>query len=276
MKKHASLLLPSLAVFAVLGLAGIGCTKTEDPLPAGQVTTDVDQASLPTDSSEGAATTDEPFVVDLVPGDEEPISEEDQAAGTDATDGTDPTAGTGEADAPKEEDGETAEKDAADLTDLVATPVETNEPKDDDKTETKAGATDDKAAANDLRELAETLAEIHGTFTNKDKVAYQNYKDLKPYTTKAMQSYLDGQAAGAEPAGANDPFFGRTTSALSSAVLTDKASAAKVLVTAKQEDISGSSAAPSTYFRLLRLEFVREDEEWKLDGLYVLDPTESQ
>ena len=274
MKKRANLILPSLAVFAVLGLAGIGCTKTEEPLPEGQVTADVDSATLPTDGSESSTAADEPFVVDLVPGDDAPIEEGDQAAAAD--DATDVSATDETASDAKDADDATegTKKDEADLTDLVATPVETDDTKE--KTDTKTEASDDKADADDLKELAETLAEVHGTFTNKDKVAYQNYKDLKPYTTSSMQAYLDGQTAGAEPAGANDPFFGRTTTALSAAVLTDKASSAKVLVTAKQEDISGSSAAPTTYFRLMRLEFAKEDGEWKLDGLYVLDPTEAQ
>lgn len=116
----------------------------------------------------------------------------------------------------------------------------------------------------DLAALAEKLAEIYGTYTNRD--SYKNLKDLEGYVTPGMQTWLDSIMAKAQDP--NAPFFGVTVKALSAATLEDANGEAKVLVTVKKEQISSKSNNPITTFEMLLMEFVKEGEEWKLNSAY--------
>lgn len=118
-----------------------------------------------------------------------------------------------------------------------------------------------------LKQQAEKLSEIYGTYTNKDKEPYKNFKELKPYATTKMQAWLDAQTK--KSSEENDvPFYGVTTKALSSTVIESFDDAKKILVTAKKEEISTSRATPQVSYKILLLNFKKEKEEWKLDGVY--------
>ncbi|MEW6407558.1 MAG: hypothetical protein AB1465_02600 [Patescibacteria group bacterium] len=118
-----------------------------------------------------------------------------------------------------------------------------------------------------LKQQAEKLAEIYGTYTNKDKEPYKNFKELKPYATTKMQAWLDTQTK-KSPEESDAPFYGVTTKALSSAVIESSADAKKILVTVKQEEITSTRATPQVSYKILLLNFKKEKEEWKLDGVY--------
>jgi hypothetical protein len=128
----------------------------------------------------------------------------------------------------------------------------------------EAKTTDEDLA---LKQQAEKLAEIYGTFTNKDKEPYKNYKELIPYATTKMQAWLDTKV---EKSQSNNSaqFYGATTKALSSAIIESSADAKKILVTVKQEEISATQATPQVSYKILLLNFVKEKEEWKLNGIY--------
>lgn len=149
-------------------------------------------------------------------------------------------------------------------TTATATPVATSEAtKTTTPTTATTEPTDDDVA---LKTKAEKLAEIFGTYTNKDKETHKNLKDLKKYATTKMQSWLDAQAKNAVDA--NAPFYGVTTKALSSAII-DSASAKKsVLITVKKEEILSTNQTPKSVYALLLMNFVKESGEWKLDGAY--------
>lgn len=120
-----------------------------------------------------------------------------------------------------------------------------------------------------LKQQAEKFAEIYGTYTNKDKEPYKNFKELKPYATTKMQAWLDTYLQTKKsPEESDAPFYGVTTKALSSAVIESSADAKKILVTVKQEEITSKRATPQVSYKILLLNFKREKEEWKLDGIY--------
>lgn len=123
--------------------------------------------------------------------------------------------------------------------------------------------TDDDTA---LKNKAEKLAEIFGTYTNKDKESHKNLADLKKYATIKMQSWLDSQIK--IPMDANAPFYGVTTKALSSAITSSASAKKSVLATVKKEEILSTNQTPESVYALLMMNFVKESGEWKLDGAY--------
>ena len=263
-------LLTSMLALSVLAFAGLGCTRTDETLPAGETTTDLPSETLPSsgvatdDLTSGGTTGGSGFTVDLLPPEEDTSDATGSLTDTTTSLGAADTTGTSDVDTTSSADDAAA--DTVDLNDLVATPV-------DDATTSDSRVTLDPEA--ELVALAEQLVELHGTYTNKDKTPFKNLKDLEPYVTPGMQSYLD-TLTGNGTVNPNAPFFGRTTTALSSAVLSQKSGVASVLVTVKREDISGSAASPTTTYAVLRLEFEESAGEWLLDGLFDLDLDKAQ
>lgn len=121
-----------------------------------------------------------------------------------------------------------------------------------------------------LQKQAEKLAQIYGTFTNKDKEPYKNYKELKNYATTRMQAWLDSQIKKPIEEDENAPFYGVTVKALSSAIIESSANAKKILVMVKKEEITSTRPTPQVSYKILLVQFVKEkeNEEWKLDGIY--------
>lgn len=117
-----------------------------------------------------------------------------------------------------------------------------------------------------LLDQAEKLAEIYGTYTNKDKEPYKNLKDLKQYSTEKLQKWFDEKSK--MPVDPAVPFYGVTTKAISSAILEGDASKKKILVTTKREEITATSKTPKISFRLLLMDFEKIGEDWKLAGVY--------
>ncbi|MFH2104919.1 MAG: hypothetical protein ABII72_01650 [Parcubacteria group bacterium] len=136
--------------------------------------------------------------------------------------------------------------------------------------ETNLSTTDTQSSSTEesqVLELAETLAEIYGTYTNKDKQSYKNLQDIKPYVSQKMATWIDGKTSG--PTSTSDgAFYGITTKALSSAAIDSSSTSYKVLVTCQQEEITEVTKSPQKDYQLLEMYFVKESKEWKLDGAF--------
>ena len=120
-----------------------------------------------------------------------------------------------------------------------------------------------------LLEQAEKLAEIYGTYTNKDKNTYKNLKDLKQYSTTELEKWLDEKSK--VSIDSNASFYGVTTSALSSVFLEQGNSKSEILVTAKKEEITSTNSTPMVSYRIILMSFEKLEEEWKLSGIYWQD-----
>ncbi len=118
-------------------------------------------------------------------------------------------------------------------------------------------------------EKAEKLAEIFGTFTNKDKEAYKNLKDLKQYSNDKLVKWIDDKSK--MPIDSSTPFYGMTTSALSSVFISQDSSKSKILVTVKREEITASSNTPKVSYKIILTTFEKSGEDWKLSGIYWQD-----
>lgn len=131
------------------------------------------------------------------------------------------------------------------------------------------GENETNSEENTLLTQAEKLAEIYGTYTNKDKESFKNLKDLRQYSTEKLQKWIDKKSA--ETIDKNAPFYGVTTKALSSTVLKQGTKSTEVLVTVKREEITTSSNTPKTGYKVILMMFVKSGEDWKLDGIYWQD-----
>ena len=116
--------------------------------------------------------------------------------------------------------------------------------------------------------LATSLGEIFGTYTNKDKEPYKNFKDLKPYASKKMSGWIDNKTAKTPAPASNAPFYGVTTRVLSSAVLESNSTSYQILLTCQREEITEVTSSPKKFYQLLKINFVKEAKEWKLDGAF--------
>ncbi|NQV13265.1 MAG: hypothetical protein HQ530_03105 [Parcubacteria group bacterium] len=137
--------------------------------------------------------------------------------------------------------------------------------------ETNLSTTDTQSSSTEesqVLKLAETLAEIYGTYTNKDKQPFKNLQDIKPYASQKMAAWIDGKTSGSASTTSDGAFYGITTKALSSAAIDSGSTSYKVLVTCQQEEITEVTQSPQKDYQLLEMYFVKESKEWKLDGAF--------
>jgi len=163
-------------------------------------------------------------------------------------------------DVQSEEDKESEEENANSNTEDSSTN------KDEENTNSSESVDKDEKL---LLEQAEKLAEIYGTYTNKDKEAFRNLKDLKQYSTAKLEKWLDEKSK--ISIDSNVSFYGVTTSALSSVFLEQSNSKSEILVTAKKEEITSTSSTPMVSYRIILMSFEKSEEEWKLSGIYWQD-----
>ncbi|NQU99252.1 MAG: hypothetical protein HQ538_00810 [Parcubacteria group bacterium] len=148
-----------------------------------------------------------------------------------------------------------------------------NENKED--TTTQDESNDSSATNNEsddetlLLKQSEKLAEIYGTYTNKDKTSYKNLKDIRQNCTVKLQDWIDEISS--IQIDKNASFYGVTTEALSSIVLEKSKSKSKILVTTRREEITSNSNTPKISYKVLLMLFEKIGENWKLDGIYWQD-----
>lgn len=136
---------------------------------------------------------------------------------------------------------------------------------DKTKTEDQKGALKDEEKEIILTQAGK-IVEIYGTFTNKESEAYKNLKDLDVYATKKLKDWIQTQTS--KPQDQGDAFYGMTTKVLSSVVLESSQNSAKILVTTRREEIVESRQEPRVFYALIEVLMVKEEDQWKVDGLY--------
>lgn len=120
-----------------------------------------------------------------------------------------------------------------------------------------------------LLDKADALAEIYGTYTNKDKVAFKNLIDLKQYSTDRLSAWIDEKSQ--EKINNNAPFYGVTTSALSSVLLEQSNAKSKILTTVKREEITSRDNTPKVSYKVILMAFENVSEVWVLNSIYWQD-----
>lgn len=125
-----------------------------------------------------------------------------------------------------------------------------------------AGISDESLAA--IKKTAERFAERFGTFTNQDDFA--NYQNLQNYATPEMQTWMQKFIADRKQdyKDKNINFYGVTTTAVVSEVLTARPDHIKILVDTKREEITDTTAEPKVTYQNIVIELQRTKNEWKV------------
>lgn len=137
---------------------------------------------------------------------------------------------------------------------------------------TEASVSDDAARAgigdqelSAIVTTAERFSERFGTYTNQDN--FQNFQNLKIYATPNMQSWMDGfvQTAQKQFKDQNVAFYGVTTKALTSKVLSARPDSIQVLVNTERQEITDQSETPKISYQNIIVEMKRVDNDWKVN-----------
>lgn len=239
-----------LALFAIIILTAFGCKNTDDQVATDQTLTD--QAS--TDISFAPP---EPSI-------EADTTSDIQVPTTDSTGETTTTDVQDSLTSPEVDTGsDTSTTDNKTTSDTISS-EDTTITNEDLTSNTQDGATSDE---DQVIKLSKVLAEIYGTFTNKDLEPYKNLKNLKSYSSDAMNDWIDGKVANYQ-ASDSTSFYGITTKALSAGVLDSSSTDYQILVTCEREEISESSSSPKKYYQLIEMNFTKKGQDWILDGIY--------
>lgn len=124
-------------------------------------------------------------------------------------------------------------------------------------------------AQNDQQEvvdLAEKIVEIFGSFTNKSREPFKNVTDIEVYATDNLLPFLSSLKQNEiDP---NAPFYGITTKALSTAVLSSSTNSLELLITTEREEITDATQRGSKRYVLIQVDMVKQDDGWKVNGLF--------
>ena len=238
------------ALFIIIILTAFGCKNTDDQAATDQAAVDqttTDVSFAPPEPSTEADTSSEALVPNA-----------DSTSDTTTTDTLDaftsPEADTSN-ETPTTENGT-----IADTTSTEGATITNESP--------TSSIVDSTASDEDqVIKLSKVLAEIYGTFTNKDLEPYKNLKNLKSYSSDAMNDWIDSKV-GSYQASDSTSFYGITTQALSAGVLDSSSTDYKILVTCEREEISESSSSPNKYYQLIEMNFTKKGQDWILDGIY--------
>ena len=124
-----------------------------------------------------------------------------------------------------------------------------------------------KLNANDAAKLASLFAERLGSFSNQSD--YGNVTDLKIFMTATMKSWADKYVTDLRSQKYSGSYYGITTRALTTKVLSYDEKAGKVRIEVSTErresqaDILGVS-----YIQKMTLDLVKVNNEWLVDGAF--------
>ena len=121
--------------------------------------------------------------------------------------------------------------------------------------------------ANDAAKMSASFTERLGSFSNQSD--YANISDLKIFMTSTMRDWADKQVAELKAANYSGEYYGITTKALTTKVLSydEKAGTAKVEVITERRE--GRADVLSEPFRqTMTLELIKNNDQWLVDTAY--------
>ncbi len=248
--KNNILIKLSLLFISVIIFSAFGCKNEED-----QAATE--ETSMDTAASEVTFAPPEPSATTDTTSDSSVTISETTDTTTELDDALTPTTEDPTASDNLVNDSAVEDKDASLDTGTTAT----NEASQPDVT--SGVATDEE----EVLKLSKVLAEIYGTFTNKDLEPFKNFKNLKTYASEGMNKWIDSKVAGYQ-ASESTAFYGITTKALSAGTLNSSSTGYKILVTCEREEIIESSQSPDKFYQLVEMNFIKSGEKWLLDSAF--------
>jgi len=124
-----------------------------------------------------------------------------------------------------------------------------------------------KVNANDAAKLSSLFAERLGSFSNQSD--YGNVTDLKIFMTSTMKDWADKYVADLRSQKYSGSYYGITTRALTTKVLSydDKNGKARVEVSAERRE-SQANVLGTAYLQKMTLDLVKVNNEWLVDGAF--------
>jgi hypothetical protein len=121
--------------------------------------------------------------------------------------------------------------------------------------------------ANDAAKMSASFTERLGSFSNQSD--YANISDLKIFMTSSMRDWADKQVSDLKAANYSGEYYGITTKALTTKVLSydEKAGTAKVeVVTERREGRANVLSEP--FRQIMTLELIKSNDQWLVDTAY--------
>ncbi|MBN2884686.1 hypothetical protein JXE04_02050 [Patescibacteria group bacterium] len=124
--------------------------------------------------------------------------------------------------------------------------------------------------ANDITKLASAFAERLGSYSNQSN--YSNFEDLNIFMTDSMRDWAKTYV---EKMRQENPYsgsyYGVTTKAVSTEVneFDDDLGSAEVIIGTQRKEIN-FNGSENNYQQNLRLTFVKQSDQWLVDGAYWL------
>jgi len=126
-----------------------------------------------------------------------------------------------------------------------------------------ASADQQKTEAN-LKAVAMTFAERFGSYSNQGN--FSNLADLNSIMTVRMKALADNYKIENQSKD-SDPYYGITTNALSTKILTleENLGRASAMVTTQRQEAKGSTINPRPFYQDIKIQLVRTGDAWKVD-----------
>lgn len=128
-----------------------------------------------------------------------------------------------------------------------------------------------KINATDVAKIASVFAERLGSYSNQSN--YSNYEDLNIFMTASMRDWaLDYVAKMRADNPYDGNYYGITTITINSRVtkFDDNKGEAEIIISTQRREV-GASDGETTSSQDLRLTFVKENNQWLVDGAYWLN-----
>ncbi|MDD2680548.1 MAG: hypothetical protein PHE20_00410 [Patescibacteria group bacterium] len=127
-----------------------------------------------------------------------------------------------------------------------------------------------KTNGDDLAKLASAFAERLGSYSNQSN--YSNFEDLNIFMTASMRDWAKNYVENTRRDNPyNGTYYGVTTKAVSTEVVdfNDAQSSAEVVVSTQRRETT-LDGGENNYQQNLRLTFIKEADQWLVDGAYWL------
>jgi hypothetical protein len=124
--------------------------------------------------------------------------------------------------------------------------------------------------SSDVAKIANAFAERLGSFSNQSN--YSNFEDLNIFMTASMRTWAVGYVDKMRADNAyNGSYYGITTKAISSEIIKfdDEEGVAEVIVSTQRREIE-MDGGENNLNQDLRLTFVKENNQWLVNGAYWL------
>ncbi|HPI67278.1 MAG TPA: hypothetical protein PKZ16_01925 [bacterium] len=112
-----------------------------------------------------------------------------------------------------------------------------------------------------LGQLASAFSERLGSYSNQSN--YENLVDLKAFMSEDLQKWADNQITnGRVNVGSSGPYFGLTTKALKTELISYDSEQALFMVSTQRHEVVGVDFNDRVYYQNIELEMIKVDGVW--------------